>query len=183
LAKRLVCRLWNDVIVSAHFTEITAQQVLTPWRVCVCDVRMCAVLSLAAVVWLTRVCVCVCGVVCVAVLLRRQPNTTKSQTIRLLKYKGGLYVTLPATKRNVSTYKAHTHTLSLSLSGAGVRRVVAAISLRCVRVPCAVRAVCVCEQLPRRERAPMADIVTRWFAIRFNPEDFTVNTGDYTFAK
>jgi hypothetical protein len=29
----------------------------------------------------------------------------------------------------------------------------------------------------------MADIVTRWFAIRFNPEDFTVNTGDYTFAK
>jgi hypothetical protein len=28
----------------------------------------------------------------------------------------------------------------------------------------------------------MSDIVTTWFAIRFNPQDLTVNTGDYTFV-
>ena len=28
----------------------------------------------------------------------------------------------------------------------------------------------------------MSDIETTWFAIRFNPQDLTVNTGDYTFV-
>jgi DNA-binding cell septation regulator SpoVG len=105
----------------------------------VCDVRMSDVLSFgdggvahAHVSW------------CVAVLLRRQPNTTKSQTIRLLKYKSGLYVTLPATKRNVSTYKAHTHTLSLSLTQAYLVLWQQSHSDACVcRVLC-VRCVCVC---------------------------------------
>jgi hypothetical protein len=29
----------------------------------------------------------------------------------------------------------------------------------------------------------MSDIVTTWFAVRFDPANFTVNTGDYTFVK
>lgn len=36
--------------------------------------------------------------------------------------------------------------------------------------------------MPSRCHKPETDIVTRWFAIRFNPDDFMVHTGDYTFA-
>ncbi|ELR12774.1 uncharacterized protein ACA1_093090 [Acanthamoeba castellanii str. Neff] len=35
---------------------------------------------------------------------------------------------------------------------------------------------------PTRLQGTMSDIVTTWFAIRFNPQDLTVNTGDYTFV-
>lgn len=97
LRHRLVCRLWNDIVLAAHFADVTV----------------------------------------------REPEAASSAVVRLLKYKGGLYITLPTRKRNVSSYK-----------------------------------------LPSRERyTNMTDIVTRWFAIRFNPETFVVNTGDYTFAK
>ncbi len=42
--------------------------------------------------------------------------TGSSQVVRLLKYKGGLYITLPNAKRNFSSYKVQTRSGPSALS-------------------------------------------------------------------
>jgi hypothetical protein len=110
-----------------------------------------------------------------------------------LKYKGGLYITLPTRKRNVSSYKVLRSPWSCALlvgltlgTHTHHRTRTTAPPHHRTTAPPHHRTTAPAHdwQLPSRERyTNMTDIVTRWFAIRFNPETFVVNTGDYTFAK